>query len=429
MTSIKPAQSAELIPYNSPLDSNDFVKQETSEKAEEYTLYPTLRLSKEGIFPFEAVLDYNIPENLELEGKVQRFFGKQILGLYRHCQNEKSENNFDCYKPMYFYRIDLKNKNFVWREVEGKPPVERNILFQILKIKILFSETNTIPYVARRQDWEFTIKKNDVQCEETYSLFDEQRIQDNVIPFIYLNGNEFEIGYPPPNQGPFVPTPNWDVWRDVGMALDSDRQRLMHTREIAYGVVQRAFSSICCYFGHRKFSYLDVAGFDGELSLSLLQRCTHIENAYLVDGNQPAVNLAKHRSECDCEFLDLEARRKLKVFPEARDIPSIKDFKEVTNGEQVDVILLCSFVAWGVISREQSKDVLMNCQSALKKDGLVLIVSISNPHFAKEDYEKMGYEVLNMTVPYHEPKKTNPLPEYRAFYVLKKREVDLNRND
>jgi SAM-dependent methyltransferase len=348
--------------------------------------------------PFQAAFLF-LPEDKPL-------FDRQFIAFFHHCQLFSSSDGEKCLKGRKtdVYTLDLVMHNLVWRE--------QNALLRIRKVvvetwieseRILFSGLSEC-VTSYAQKWIFELDRNTRSEESVYYLTGDKTIDPSKIPYIFLNGNEFEHHTLPKQctiQDQLLANKTWDHWKEERGSAIKD------TRSVIFPLFEEAMKYICSVFSEP--SVLDVGGCDGDLGYFLLERCQEIGSFTLLDKSKELVNLADTRSKCNCPFLS-DKRTKLKAIP--GDLRNVEIF-EVT-GKQHDAIILCGVIAEHVLSRNDSLKLVENCKRSLKDRGFMLVAAYSNHHLNADDYRNLGLRVLNKSFSFMEDGKSVSI----QFYIL-----------
>lgn len=342
--------------------------------------------------PFPAPISYG-PD-------AQSALGKQMINFYEHCKLYRATPASVSGRIRAKYTMDLSQKKLCYANSDHSKT------FQMMKVSVHAWSGN------HRQDWTFTILENGNFCTSCFTILNERRIPLTKLAYPLFNGNEFESeSFPDPTS--VIPEDRtWDQWK---LELGSE---IGEIRKVIFPLFQRAIKHLCDdVFQGRAWSVLDVGGCDGDLALSLLDDCEHIELYTLVEKSVPLANLAQSRSECDCQF-HTPNRKKLRVVQADSTETELLD---ATGKIPVDVIILSGIIAENVLTKEQSLKVIDNCKRALKDRGFVIVAAYSCHHFGASDYEKMGFTVHNRSYSF----PVNPEEcKYASiqFYVIQKRD-------
>ena len=101
---------------------------------------------------------------------------------------------------------------------------------------------------------------------------------------------------------------------------------------------------------------------------------------------------------------------------------SKKLYKSSTYRQSADIAILCGVVAHQVLTKETALDIVKNCHSILRENGIIIAASLSAALINSQEYEEMGYDVLNKTISY--PMDRGPLmPSWVTtdFYILQRK--------
>lgn len=345
-------------------------------------------------FPLPPPLAYEIPGNPQITDDNQRRFAKLIVAFYHHCQ-KFSQPLYSTSNRISSYQIDLSKKAVQWRN--------QTTLTVIKAVSVAICQDKT----SCREDWTFFLSIEGQPLSQTFTLLNEKIIPLKHLPLALLDGNECEVRRFSRETSSELSDKEWDNWK-VNMESAADTYRT-----IIYPIFHRALQSVCPSLEHRRYSIFDIGGGNGELALSLLDQCPHIESYTILERNQESVDLAAQRQKCDCAFFT-DARKKLRVIQ--GDATKI-DLLETNERKTVEVIILCGMIAKQVLSEVDSANLLQNCKKLLKDKGFVLIASHTSGYFDSSDYERMGWKVLNKSFQYLEdPKEAKFRSE--PFYVL-----------
>lgn len=335
-------------------------------------------------------------------------FSQQFLAFYHHCKLYSSPSGDKCLKgeKTEILTLDLISKNLVWIEHQNVLCIKNISVETWIESEFTAFEGLAKCVLGHAQKWTFELVFNGHPKVVVYHLENDREIPLNKIPYIFLDGNEFEW-HTLASSSRFqvsIKDKTWDNWKQTnGPGIET-------TRSVIFPLFVEAIRHTCSVFSAP--SVLDVGGCDGDLGFFLLDRCQKISSYTIIEKSESLSHLADTRSKCDCPFLS-ENRKKLKVIH--GDFRSLEIF-EAMGKKQSDVIILSGVIAQHVLSQSDSLELVENCKRSLKDMGFLLVAAYSQHYFGADEYRSMGFKVLNKSFSFIDYKT----PMNIQFYVLQK---------
>ncbi len=400
--------SRALVPYVSP--GIDLERQQEAYRRSLSTAMTAHRLLSGGARPSSTPvprvkLAFPFAPAMPCRPEDYRAVGKRCTDIYNACRSGHGHDP-DTYATWALSKVttvDLRNKGISWRIGPQS--------FDMRRMAVEHFRENVCSRPRYRQVWKFDILVDGHPTREAFFLSGRKKIHEQCLPLTAFAGNECEV-QPFPCRAPFSSSEYWDSWKsDSPDAIDNYRGTI-------YPLFEEGLARVSASLGHRDLSLADVGGGDGELAFQLATQCPQVKKAYIVDSSVKAIALTTRRKDCSCPFNSPETRAKVEVI--AGDITKI-NFLEALNYEEMDVIVLSGVVAYQVLMREESIKLLQKCKQFLKDDGFILIASHSACRFNKADFERLGFEVVNMSATILSAPSAEPSYTVEPFYALRVR--------
>lgn len=351
---------------------------------------------------FPAILDYNTKSfNVPVKMK------QQFISFYNHCNKFGKET-----EGAPTSRLSHVQSKTIIFDLSDKLPEN------LIKVQVTFNKVVMGHNYSLNQVWTFTKASGRIK---RFEILDKEKfIAERFMPFAYFKGNELECIKQPLDKS-VAPSTYWDNWKNSEEVIQTYRSRIYPLLNL----VVNEFANL----RNTPIVVQDVGGGDGELAFQLAE-LPFVQEMYLLDNNDKQLKLAENRKGCDCPFLSEEARSKTRVIK--TDLTSPDCFEQVSDN-MADVIILSGVVAHSVLTRESSASLLELSYNQLKDEGIVCIASLTPPYFAKEEYESMGFKVLNQVAsmsksdePWSQASRTgNWTVELEPFYILQKSSAHL----
>ncbi len=328
-----------------------------------------------------------VPSSIENTASSQKSLSASVQELYSFCQTQN--HSIVGIQFMTFDR-DLSQRNI---EVLTSSGDSR----RVTRIK-------TTSFVINQRcaslKWEIEIEgetKTFITSREAPSLPDHM-----------LNGNEFERSFFDENSFAVVPKEVWDNWETL-MSYE-----IQHYTKVIHPQINETLRKICTLHPHLKMHILDIGGGDGVLGERIIQALPdQVAKVHVLDGSQKLIETAKHRAEA------LSG----KLIAQVSDIQDMIDTPSVLSeyDGHVDIVILCGVVAQQVLNKQTALNLVRKCHSILPENGFLVAASLSPALINSQEYEAIGYEVLNKTITNKIHRNPN-LPSYATndFYTLQK---------
>lgn len=358
-------------------------------------------------FAFDSVLPYyNIVEP-EYAKTVPLLFEKLILRTYTHCKLNGFASRNEGFTALSVIHIRLK-KPALFRDSsssEEEPTrIKKISITSFTHTQYLHVANYAHNYPTIRVKWTFSLFRNGKLIKEDYTLVKkDMKPLHNLIPIPYLDGDEYEyheLRFNNRNDESVYSAEYWDTWKETGEDM------VWHFDNVLYPCFLRAIEKVQGIM-QKELTILELGAGDCKLACQLLVcSCTTkhaISKYYAVDNNEGSLQKAN-------EVLNWTDRLTL----HSEDLTTV-DCNSFLS-EKVDVIILCSIVAYTILPKSKSIDLLQRCKQWLSPGGVILITSYASPYFDKKHYKKLGFEVLNTSVPISDPKS---FAVFKPFYVLR----------
>lgn len=232
--------------------------------------------------------------------------------------------------------------------------------------------------------------------------FDSKVIRNNQLPIEYLNGNELEIIRSTSAQNDLIKNYDWNQWKE------KDPHAAYTYKAILYPHFFLALKFISEALGDQPLKIIDVGGGNGELAL-MVRHHPKVKKIYVLDNNIRSLALLNTVKNCYQDH---------KIQIHLKNITELEIFTEVSS-KQVDIIFLCGVVAHQVLTKSDSITLLMRCKEKIKDNGYICIASHTITYFKREDYEIMGFSVINSVALYTSGEKYEVKIE--PFYIIQKK--------
>lgn len=332
-------------------------------------------------------------------------FSTHLIKLYHHCQAKgaPSFENLNACKKFLIIKMDLARLQVFF------PNPATGSASQMIRMCVCFLAS------SNQRIWGQKISFSFVQAEkvykEVYWLGKNNALPEKSFPIVHFNGMEYERRAYYKEEAK-IDKEKWELFeRGQGFTHSHFMYRCV-IHPFMNDTVLKAYD-----FLGRPLVILDICGGNGNLALSILNSLDHISEYHLLD--QCTSLIANYKEHLSCSLPALE-----KLSIHTGDVREGNFFQFTQKG--VDVVILCGVLAHQVLTKQESENVLRFAKEVSKPDTLYLISSFTIPYFYRKDYEKLGFEVLNMTV--FSPIERLPLnmrsPHFMThqsqnFYILK----------
>ena len=303
-----------------------------------------------------------------------RQLGQKLTDILKKCRTHNCLIDRS-YQVSHILRIDLSEKNIIGRSKD-------NTIIQMVAIQVTFSVARISKQgdLSWQQQWFFTHMTKKTSWTEEYVLPSWEVIPEREMPLEFFNGREVEKSIPD-TESYICPSSFWDGWKK------KDPKAALGYEQEVYVCMQRLFNRAALCLSRKNHIILEMGGGEGDFSFQIAPH-PDIGTIFLFDSCRAAIDRAKRR------VLHGKEEGREKVVPVECDIRKY-NFTQLLGNQKADIIFLIGIAAAGVLSKQDSIALLMNCKKLLKRDGYIFVASYSSPHFSYPQYAKMGYRDLN----------------------------------